>query len=136
MTYLYFQGEPSGFISKDSILGEFRRSVEVRGSPGHPEQGNKCKTGKARPCIKAHGRAPKSHQHRPARKVARPGRVGWHDRAPRHGQVVLLGTAVPDGAARGLKLFRDDFVRQLLFFLLSVLLRFRERLKRVMKTLD
>jgi len=35
MTYLCFQGEPSGLISKDSILGEFRRSVEVRGSPGH-----------------------------------------------------------------------------------------------------
>ena len=40
MTFLYFQGEPSGFISKDSILGGLRRRVEVRGSPEHQKQGN------------------------------------------------------------------------------------------------
>jgi len=68
--------------------------------------------------------------------VARPGRAGWHDRLPRHGQAVLPTTAMPGGAARGLKLFCDDFVRGLLFFLLSLLLGFRERIERVRKTLD
>jgi len=43
-TFPCFQGEHSGFISKDSILGGLRRRVEVRGSPGYQEQGN---TGKA-----------------------------------------------------------------------------------------
>ena len=58
MTYPYFQGEPSGFISKGSILGEFRRSIDVRGSPGHQGQGNTHKTSKARACNKArHDRA-------------------------------------------------------------------------------
>jgi len=136
MTFLCFQEKPSGFVRKGRISGGFKRRVEVQGSSGHQEQGNKRKTGKARPCIKAHSCAPKSHQHRPARKVARPGRAGWHDCAPRQGQGVLLGTTVPGGAARGLKLFRDDFVQQLLFFLLSLLLGFRERLEIVLKTLD
>ena len=53
---------------------------------------------------------PKSSTTKPAKEVARPGHAGWHDRAPRHDQAVLPGTAVPGGAARGLKLFRDDFV--------------------------
>jgi len=44
-TYLCFQEEPSGFISKDSILEGLRRGIEVRGSPGHQEQGNTRKIG-------------------------------------------------------------------------------------------
>ena len=59
MTFLRFQGETSGFTSKNSILGGLRRKVEVRGRPGHQEQGRTRETGDARPCIKAHGRAPK-----------------------------------------------------------------------------
>ena len=62
-TYLCFQGELLGFISKDSILGEFRRSVEVRGSPGHQEQDNTRKIGEgtdghecARPCTRTPAR--------------------------------------------------------------------------------
>jgi len=39
MTFLCFQGEPSGFISKDRILGGLSIRVEVRGSLGHQEQG-------------------------------------------------------------------------------------------------
>jgi len=45
MTYLCFQEEPSGFISKDSISEELRRRIEVRGSSGHQEQDNMRKTG-------------------------------------------------------------------------------------------
>ena len=88
-----------GFVRKGSISGGFRRRGEVQGSPGHQEQGNKRKTGKARPCIKMHDRASKSHQHRRAKKLVRPGRAGWHDRPPKHGEVVLPGRAVPGGAA-------------------------------------
>jgi len=51
MTFLCFQGEPSGFIGKHRISGGLRRRLEVQGSPGHQEQGNKRKTGKARPCA-------------------------------------------------------------------------------------
>jgi len=73
-TFLCFQGEPSVFISKVSILGGLRRRVEVRGSLGHQEQGKTRKRGKARACMKSHGRAPNNR----------------HDRAGQR-----CGTAVP-----------------------------------------
>jgi len=57
-TFLCFQGETSGFISKDSILGGLRRRVEVRGSPEHQKQGEARKWAKARTGVKAHVRAP------------------------------------------------------------------------------
>jgi len=81
MTFLCFQGEPSASISKVSILGGLRRRVEVRGSPGHQEQGKTRKRGNARACMKPHGRAPKTGTTQPARDVARPGRDGWPGRA-------------------------------------------------------
>jgi len=99
MNFLCFQEKYSSFARKGSISGGFRRRVEVQRNPGHQEQGTKRQIGKARPCIKAHGPTAKSHQHRPARKLARLGRAGWHDRAPKHGKAVLPGTAVPGGAA-------------------------------------
>ena len=64
-TFLCFQGEPSGFISKDSILRGLRRRVEVRGSLGHQEQGKTRKQAKARTGVKTHGYAP-NIQHEPA----------------------------------------------------------------------
>jgi len=51
MTFLCFQEKPSDFVKKGSILEGFRGKVEVQGSPGHQEQGNKRKIGKARPCA-------------------------------------------------------------------------------------
>jgi len=63
--FLCFQGEPSGFISKVSILGRLRRRVEVRGSAGHQEQGKARETGEARTGIKVHDCAP-THLARPA----------------------------------------------------------------------
>jgi len=50
MSFLCFQGEPSGFISKDRILGGLSIRVEVRESSWHQEQD------KARKRAK-HGRA-------------------------------------------------------------------------------
>jgi len=82
MNFLRFQGEPSGFTRKNSILGGLRRKLEIRGSPGHQETRHCAKTGDARPCIKAHGRAPKEHEKR------RPP-VKWH------GHPVPGGMAVP-----------------------------------------
>ena len=58
ITFLCFQGEPSDFISKFSILGGLKRRIEVRGSPGHQEQGKLRKRAKARTGVKAQGRAP------------------------------------------------------------------------------
>ena len=75
-------GRTFGFHKKNSILGGLRRKLEVRGSPGHQETRQCAKTGDARPCIKAHGRAPKEiKQRRPP--------VKWH------GHTVPGGTAVP-----------------------------------------
>jgi len=80
MTYLYFQGEPSDFISKDSILGEFRRSVEVRGSSGHQEQENTRKIGEgtdghegARPCTRTPARPANQKSGTAVPWVVRPG---------------------------------------------------------------
>jgi len=62
--------------------------VEVQGSPEHQEEQSGRKRGKARACIRTHGRAPKTHAAQPTRKMGQP------DRAPRHGLVVLgLGDA-------------------------------------------
>jgi len=66
-------GKPSGFTSKDSILGGLRRRAEVRGSSGHQDQGKTSKQAKARTGIKAHGRAPEHH----ARLAGQQLGTGW-----------------------------------------------------------
>ena len=91
MTFLCFQGEPSGFTSKNSILGGFRRKVEVRGSLGHKKQGNTRKRAKHGRAPRPHGRAPRTRHDQPARQLARAGRAWWHDRATWHGLAVPLG---------------------------------------------
>jgi len=65
MTFLCFQGEPSGFINKDRILGGLSIRVEVRESSGNKEQGKARKRAKHGRASKAHGRAP-THLARPA----------------------------------------------------------------------
>ena len=50
-TFLCFQGEPSGFISKDSILGGLRRIIEVRGNLGTKNKAERTKQEGARPCA-------------------------------------------------------------------------------------
>ena len=115
-TFLCLQGEPSGFISKDSILGRLRRRVEVRGRPRHQEQGNTRRTGEARasdrcarPCTP--GKITQAGQRTGTTKpcqatrpccLARSGRVGWHFRAMVHGHA--------SGGAPLVMLFRDFFV--------------------------
>ena len=54
--------------------------------------------------MKAHGRAPEHQHDQPARKVARPGHAGWHDRATVHGRAM--------GGAAGVMLFRDFLFRE------------------------
>ena len=82
--FLCFQREPSGFISKDSILEGLRRRVEVRGSPGHQEQDN---TRKADQGTAVHPQT--STTSRPEK---------WHDRAM--------------GGATWVMLFRDFLFRE------------------------
>jgi len=77
MTFLCFQGKPSSFTSKDSILGGLRRRAEVRGSPGI-----KNKAQGARSCA------------RTPRTTSRP--AIWH------GLAVPGGTTVPCGRCPGL----------------------------------
>jgi len=76
MTFLRFQGEPSGFTSKDRILGGLRRRVEVQGSQEHQnKQGEARKRAKARTGVEAHVRALTTQHARPASNVARSGRA-------------------------------------------------------------
>jgi len=117
MTFLCFQGEPSGFTSKNSILGGLRRKVEVRGSLGHQEQGNAWKRAKHGRASRPHGRAPRTRHDQPARHLARAGRAWWHDRATCYSLAVPRGTVWPCHmarpchlvAGRGLNPFRDFF---------------------------
>ena len=95
MTFLRFQGEPSGFTSKDRILGGLRRRVEVQGSQElQNKQGEARKRAKARTGVKAHVRAPTTQHARPANNVARPGRAWWHDRATWHGRAKCAAPGV------------------------------------------
>ena len=103
MTFLRFQREPSDFTSKYGILGGSRRRAEVRGSPRHQEQAGALKIGNARPCIKAHGRAPKEPPASATRKMARPHRAWWHDCATTHGWPCAPRTAVRGVVRRGVK---------------------------------
>jgi len=80
-TYLYFEEEPSGIVRKGSILRGFRRSAEVQGSPGHQEQDNTRRTGKARAAV----HPGKNHTGRPE---------NWHGQAVPGSTTVLGGTAV------------------------------------------
>jgi len=114
MTFLRFQGELSDFTSKFGILGGSRRKVEVRGSPRHQEQAGALKIGNARPCIKAHGRAPKSPQSSATRETARPHRAWWHDRATTHGWPCAPRTTVRGVVPRDF-IFRDPFFSGHLF---------------------
>jgi len=78
MTFLRFQGEPSGFTSKDRILGGLRRRVEVQGSQEHQN-----KQGEARKRAEA--------------------RTGVENTARQAAQ--QCGTAVPSVQRRGLSVF-------------------------------
>ena len=140
MTFLRFQGEPSGFTSKNSILGGLRRKVEVRGRPGHQEQGRTRETGDVRPCIKAHGRAPKEknnagHQRSGTATPCLVARPCHHARVavrPTHGRAW-------GGAARlnrFLRFFFGTLSFRLFFLVFPLCSRVRERLERVLKTLD
>ena len=132
MTFLRFQGEPSGFTSKNSILGGLRRKVEVRGRPGHQEQGRTRETEDTRPCIKAHGRAPGEHLTPTNQKggtatpclVARPC-------APR---TAVRGVA-PAGLCFAIRFFFGAFFHSAFFLAFALVFRVRERLERVLKTL-
>jgi len=76
-------------------LGGLKRRIEVRGSPGHQEQGKTRKRAKARTGVKAHGRAPTTQLDQAGQQcgtawpcwvarpchIAQPGRATWHDRA-------------------------------------------------------
>ena len=88
-------GKTFGFHKQNSILGGLRRKIEVRGNPGHQEQGYARKRAKHGRASRPHGRAPE-HQARPAGQqlgtgwpclvarlchVARSGRAKWHGRA-------------------------------------------------------
>ena len=80
--------------------------------------------------MKAHSHAPEHQHDQPARKVARPDRAGWHDRATEHGRA--NGVPVRDKVVSRFS-FRDVF-DSALFFSFLLLYGFRERLERVLKT--
>jgi len=48
-------------LEKIAFQGDSGERVEVQGSPKHQREQSGGKRGKAWACIKAHGRAPKSH---------------------------------------------------------------------------
>uniref|UniRef100_A0A7C8YQJ6 Uncharacterized protein n=1 Tax=Opuntia streptacantha TaxID=393608 RepID=A0A7C8YQJ6_OPUST len=102
--------EPSGFISKDSILGGLRRRVEVQGSPGHQEQGNTRKVDQG------------TAVHPQTSTTSRPEK--WHGRA----MVVQPGLCCFAIFCFGRVFHSAPF----LFFPLA--LGLRERLERVLKT--
>jgi len=80
-------------FQKVAFWGDSEERVEVRESPEHQREQSRGKRGNARVCIKADDRAPQTSTTKPARKVARPGCAGWHDRA-------RLGCASWHGCAR------------------------------------
>jgi len=62
--------------------GEELRFEEARGTKNNAERAKQARHGRAlrRPAVR-----PQTSTTKPARKVARPGRAGWHDRATKHG---------------------------------------------------
>jgi len=79
--FVFILGEIIGFRWKRGLQKWFQGRLENQGSSKHQEEQNGGKRGKSWPRIKAHSRAPRNQHDRPASKVARPGRAGWHDRA-------------------------------------------------------
>ena len=131
-TFLCFQGEPSGFISKVSILGGLSRRVEVRGSPDTKNKAKRAKEARHGHVWSRTVARPTTGRTQPPRDVARPGRAVWHDRATWHDRAKV--------AAAGLKSFAIIFFRghlSIRHFSLAfpLVLGFRERLERVPKNL-
>ena len=140
MNFLRFQGEPSGFTRKIAFWEDWEEKLEVRGSPEHQETRQCAKTGDARPCIKSHGRAPRKtksagHQRSGTATpflVARPCHQARVAVRPTHGRAWGVPARLSD-------FFRDfSWIFHSVFFFLVFPLcsRVRERLERVLKTLD
>ena len=64
-------------LEKIAFQGDLGESVEVRESPEHQEEQSGRERGKARACIRAHGRAPKSHPARSSRATFLAGCAVW-----------------------------------------------------------